>query len=152
MSEQTGPKLVDVREPWEVQTAPFPGALAMPMGDIPSRAFAELDPEEPIIAICHHGVRSLHVVQWLREQGFERAQSLAGSIPGWGGTEDGGCRPSFRPPPRQTWQTRISVGNPATCSMEQNPHPSASHPSTQGPRAGGPGSLEWGTQLLANQG
>jgi rhodanese-related sulfurtransferase len=83
MGEQTGPKLLDVREPWEMQSVPFPGALAMPMGDIPSRAFAELDPEEPIIAICHHGVRSLSVVQWLREQGFERAQSLAGGIDAW---------------------------------------------------------------------
>ena len=83
MGEQTGPLLLDVREPWETQAAPFPGAVAMPMGEVPSRAFTELDPDEPVVVVCHHGVRSLHVVQWLREQGFERAQSLAGGIDAW---------------------------------------------------------------------
>ncbi len=53
------------------------------MGDIPSRAHAELDPEQRIIAVCHHGVRSLHVANWLRSQGFEEAQSLLGGIDAW---------------------------------------------------------------------
>ncbi len=75
--------LLDVREPWEVETAAFPGSVSMPMGDIPSRAHAELDPDSRIIAVCHHGVRSLNVATWLRAQGFEQAQSLAGGIDGW---------------------------------------------------------------------
>ncbi len=55
----------------------------MPMGDIPSRAFSELDPDSHIVVICHHGVRSLNVANWLRNQGFEQAQSLRGGIDGW---------------------------------------------------------------------
>ncbi len=75
--------LVDVREFWEVQTAPMPGALLMPMGDVPSRAHSELDPDARIVAVCHHGVRSLSVTAWLRREGFEQAQSLAGGMDAW---------------------------------------------------------------------
>ena len=77
------PILLDVREPWEFQTASLPGSLLMPMGDVPSRAHAELDPDAHIVVLCHHGQRSLSVAMWLRGQGFERAQSLAGGIDGW---------------------------------------------------------------------
>ncbi len=75
--------LLDVREPWEVETAHLDGTVSMPMGDIPSRAHAELDPDQRVIAVCHHGVRSLQVATWLRNQGFEEAQSLAGGIDAW---------------------------------------------------------------------
>ncbi len=72
------PVLLDVREPWEFQAASLPGSLLMPMGDVTSRAHAELDPDAHIVVLCHHGQRSLSVAMWLRGQGFERAQSLAG--------------------------------------------------------------------------
>ena len=75
--------LLDVREPWETATAFIEGSTAMPMGDIPARAHAELDPEAHIVVVCHHGVRSLSVTSWLRREGFERAQSLAGGIDQW---------------------------------------------------------------------
>jgi rhodanese-related sulfurtransferase len=75
--------LLDVREPWEFQTAGLSGSLLMPMGDVTSRAHAELDPDAHIVVLCHHGQRSLSVAMWLRAQGFERAQSLAGGIDGW---------------------------------------------------------------------
>jgi rhodanese-related sulfurtransferase len=75
--------LVDVREPWEFQTAKIEGATLMPVGDVPSRAHQELDPEQHIVVYCHHGVRSMNVTSWLRQQGFEKAQSLAGGIDRW---------------------------------------------------------------------
>lgn len=75
--------LLDVREPWETSAAGFPGAHTMPMGDVPSRAHRELDPDGRIIVICHHGIRSLNVANWLRNQGFEQAQSLRGGIDAW---------------------------------------------------------------------
>jgi rhodanese-related sulfurtransferase len=75
--------LLDVREPWEHEEARIEGSTLMPMGDVPSRAHQELDPESHIVAICHHGVRSMSVTAWLREQGFERAQSLRGGIDAW---------------------------------------------------------------------
>ena len=75
--------LVDVREPWEFETARIEGAVLMPMGDVPSRAHTELDPDQPIVVICHAGVRSMNVAVWLRNQGFEKAQSLRGGIDAW---------------------------------------------------------------------
>ena len=77
------PLLLDVREPWEYQTASLPGSILMPMGEVPSRAHAELDPDAPIVVMCHHGARSLSVAMWLRDQGFTHAQSLAGGIDAW---------------------------------------------------------------------
>jgi len=75
--------LLDVREPWEFETARISGAKLMPMGDVPSRAHQELDPDDHIIVMCHHGVRSMNVTVWLRQQGFENAQSMRGGIDAW---------------------------------------------------------------------
>ena len=75
--------LLDVREPWEFETAHMEGAKLVPMGDVPSRAHQELDPEEHIVVVCHHGVRSMNVTVWLRQQGFEKAQSMRGGIDAW---------------------------------------------------------------------
>jgi len=75
--------LLDVREPWEVETAAIPGAKLMPMGEVPSRAHQELDPESEIVVVCHYGVRSMNVTGWLRQQGFEKAQSMRGGIDAW---------------------------------------------------------------------
>ena len=77
------PVLLDVREAWEVATAQIAGSKNIPMGEIPSRAFQELDPETHIVTICHAGVRSLNVALWLRNQGFEKVQSLTGGIDSW---------------------------------------------------------------------
>ncbi len=82
------PVLLDVREPWEVQTASIPGSTLMPMGEVPSRAHQELDPDQPLIVLCHHGARSLNVTMWLRQQGFEQAQSLSGGIDQWSRSVD----------------------------------------------------------------
>lgn len=75
--------LLDVREPWEFETARIGSAKLMPMGDVPSRAHQELDPEEQVVVVCHHGVRSMNVTVWLRQQGFEKAQSMRGGIDSW---------------------------------------------------------------------
>jgi rhodanese-related sulfurtransferase len=81
--KDNSPLLLDVRESWEYQTASLPGSLLMPMGEVPSRAHQELDPDQPIVVLCHHGARSLSVTMWLRDQGFEHVQSLAGGIDRW---------------------------------------------------------------------
>jgi rhodanese-related sulfurtransferase len=75
--------LLDVREPWEFETASMSGAKLIPMGDIPSRAHQELDPDDHIVVVCHHGVRSMNVTAWLRQQGYEKAQSMRGGIDVW---------------------------------------------------------------------
>jgi rhodanese-related sulfurtransferase len=83
LDQQQPLTLLDVRESWEFQAAAFPGAKLMPMGDVPSRAHQELDPEDEIIVVCHHGVRSMNVTVWLRQQGFEKAKSMRGGIDAW---------------------------------------------------------------------
>jgi rhodanese-related sulfurtransferase len=82
-SSQTDFTLLDCREPWEHQTARIEGALLMPMNEVPARAHQELDPEAHIVVYCHHGVRSLNVTNWLRQQGFEKVQSMRGGIDAW---------------------------------------------------------------------
>jgi len=84
---QAGEKLVliDVREPSEFQLARIGGAELIPMRAVPaelSRLDAQAD-HTPLIVFCHHGVRSLNVVHWLREQGVDACQSLAGGIDRW---------------------------------------------------------------------
>jgi rhodanese-related sulfurtransferase len=76
------PIILDVREPWEFQTAKINGSVLIPMGEIPSRV-QELDPDAHIITVCHAGVRSMNVCVWLRNQGFEKVQSLRGGIDAW---------------------------------------------------------------------
>jgi rhodanese-related sulfurtransferase len=75
--------VLDVREPWEYDAAKIEGSKHIPMGDIPARFNQELDPEGHAVVVSHHGVRSMNVTAWLRQQGFEKVQSLAGGIDRW---------------------------------------------------------------------
>jgi rhodanese-related sulfurtransferase len=88
LARPNGPVLLDVREQWEYETAHIEGALLIPMNEVPARAFTELDEGSPILVLCHHGARSLSVAVWLRNQGFELAQSVAGGIDAWSRTID----------------------------------------------------------------
>ena len=85
-----GEKIVvlDVREPWELQTAHVANTKNIAMGDVPAKAHQELDPEAHIVVMCHHGVRSANVAAWLQQQGFEKVQSLQGGIDRWSRTID----------------------------------------------------------------
>jgi len=85
---ESSTRLIDVREPWEFDAARIEGSLLMPMGDVPARAHQELDPDEHLVIFCHHGVRSINVTAWLRNQGFEQAQSLRGGIDAWSSEVD----------------------------------------------------------------
>lgn len=82
--------LLDVREPFERAIATIEPSLHIPMGEIPSRV-QELDPDQHIVVYCHHGVRSLNVTSWLRQQGFEDVQSLRGGIDRWSREIDSKC-------------------------------------------------------------
>src|SRR5579872_4217028 len=77
--------LIDVREPAEFQAARIPGAELIPMRTVPGelqRLDAAAD-DSTLVVICHHGIRSLNVVNWLREQGVASCQSMAGGIDRW---------------------------------------------------------------------
>jgi rhodanese-related sulfurtransferase len=74
--------LVDVREPWENQQCRIVGSVLIPMGTIPAN-LQRLDSDEPVVCYCHHGMRSMDVANWLRQQGVSTAKSLAGGIDRW---------------------------------------------------------------------
>ena len=76
--------LVDCREEVENQFCKLKDSLLIPMNETPNR-LQELEPhrEKRIVVHCHHGGRSMQVVQWLRAQGFKGAQNMAGGIDAW---------------------------------------------------------------------
>ena len=82
------PVLLDVREPWEFQTCHIDGALTMPMNTIPDK-LSELDAEQPIVCICHHGVRSMQVALFLKQHGFTQISNLTGGVHAWAQQVDG---------------------------------------------------------------
>ena len=87
----TLPLVLDVREPWEFQTASVrPDGfelLQIPMRTIPAR-YLELDRQRPIACLCHHGARSAQVVHFLTEQGFTNVVNVHGGIHAWSQDKD----------------------------------------------------------------
>ncbi|VWX61985.1 Sulfurtransferase [Burkholderiales bacterium 8X] len=85
------PVLLDVREPWERQVAsvrPEGFALvAIPMNEIPRR-LSELDPDQPIACLCHHGARSQSVALFLQNNDFSKVANVAGGIDAWSLQQD----------------------------------------------------------------
>lgn len=83
MTEEGGDlKILDVREHWEVDICSFHESIHIPMSQI-SQNLAELPAHENLVVVCHHGVRSRHVMTWLRQMGYEMATSLRGGIDAW---------------------------------------------------------------------
>lgn len=82
--------LIDVREPFEHAIASIGGAELIPMNTVPVR-LSDIDAKADggtLIVFCHHGMRSMNVVNWLRGQGVEACQSMAGGIEAWSTTID----------------------------------------------------------------
>ncbi len=92
-AQSARPVLLDVREPWEVQTAHVePGefdVVAIPMNEIPART-AELPQDRPIACLCHHGARSQRVAMFLAQQGYTDVANIAGGIDAWSRERDPG--------------------------------------------------------------
>jgi rhodanese-related sulfurtransferase len=83
------PVVLDVREPWELQTASVRAngfsLVAIPMREVPAR-LAELQQygnDHPIACLCHHGMRSLQVANFLAQSGFTNVVNLQGGIDAW---------------------------------------------------------------------
>ena len=108
-----GAVVVDVREPGEYVGGHVPGALLMPMGQLPSRV-AELDRQRPVYVICASGNRSRAMSDFLSRAGFD-ARSVDGGTTAWAGSgrpvaagslrspdrrpRDAGSHPTTHPPP-----------------------------------------------------
>ena len=87
-----GPTVVlDVREDWELQTACVTAQgfelVKIPMNTIPPR-LAELQSDQPIAVLCHHGSRSMQVAAFLVQQGFGHVANIAGGINAWSSQVD----------------------------------------------------------------
>ncbi|MGB3640287.1 MAG: rhodanese-like domain-containing protein [Rivularia sp. (in: cyanobacteria)] len=82
-SSESSTQLVDVREPQEVKTASIEGFMNLPLSqfsewgnDIQTR----LEPDKETLVLCHHGVRSAQMCQWLTSQGFSNVKNITGGI------------------------------------------------------------------------
>jgi rhodanese-related sulfurtransferase len=85
------PVVLDVREPNELQIASVKAEgftlLTIPMGTVPVR-LTELDPQQPIACLCHHGGRSMQVAQFLASRGYGHVANIAGGIHAWAAEVD----------------------------------------------------------------
>jgi rhodanese-related sulfurtransferase len=82
MRDQGQATLLDVRTPEELRLAHLPGAVHIPMAELPAR-MAELDAGAPIVVLCHHGVRSEMAARFLERNGFANVSHLIGGIDAW---------------------------------------------------------------------
>ena len=73
---------LDVREDSEVAICRIEGALHIPMGQIPERAEA-LPKDGKLVIFCHHGMRSMNVLQYLEAKGFTNTINMGGGIHAW---------------------------------------------------------------------
>lgn len=76
------PMLLDVREPWEFDICHIEGSVNIPMAQIPQNMERFLDIEE-IVVICHHGIRSQHVIRFMQQQFSHTLVNLDGGVDAW---------------------------------------------------------------------
>jgi rhodanese-related sulfurtransferase len=83
LSSDDSIQLVDVREPQEVRTASINGFVNLPLSQFSEWANdiqTRLDPHQETLVLCHHGVRSAQMCQWLTSQGFTNVKNITGGI------------------------------------------------------------------------
>lgn len=78
------PRLVDCREAEELSICQIPGSEWVPLGTFPEKSAAlTADAARGVVVFCHHGMRSLRAVAFLRSHGVANAYSMAGGIDAW---------------------------------------------------------------------
>lgn len=78
----TKPLLLDVREPWEFERCHIKDSKLIPMRQIPN-AIQDINPDEEVVVICHHGIRSRAVANYLTQQDYSKVINLSTGIDGW---------------------------------------------------------------------
>ena len=76
-------QLVDVREQNEVAIAKLEGFAVYPLSEFEQwsdKILTELEPEAETIVMCHHGMRSAQLCQWLSMRGFSNVHNVRGGI------------------------------------------------------------------------
>lgn len=74
--------LIDIREPLEFELAHLENAKFLPLSQF-NEWINDLNPEEEIIVMCHHGIRSANLCMFLIRNGFEKVFNLDGGIDLW---------------------------------------------------------------------
>ena len=83
MAEGGKLQLIDVREPEEIATASIDGFTNLPLSQFAEWSEtiqSQFDPTAETIVLCHHGMRSAQMCQWLYQQGFTNLKNVAGGI------------------------------------------------------------------------
>ena len=76
------PFLLDVREPHEFDYCRIEGSVSIPLGQLPARA-GEIPEDRDIVAICHHGARSMHAAAFLQQSRGLDVVNLHGGVAAW---------------------------------------------------------------------
>ena len=79
---RTGVMVLDVREPWEWAQGHIPGAVLIPMTEVPRR-LKEIPADRTVIVACHSGNRSETVTWYLRAQGYRDVFNMMGGMVAW---------------------------------------------------------------------
>ena len=82
-ASQNDLQLLDVREPEEVAIAFIEGFKNLPLSQSEQwsgNITTEFDPHAETLVLCHHGIRSAHMCQWLTAQGFTNVKNISGGI------------------------------------------------------------------------
>jgi adenylyltransferase/sulfurtransferase len=75
-------RLIDVREPHELEISRIEGAELIPLGQLAAR-LSELDSAEEIVLFCKAGTRSARALEVLASAGFRKVKNLKGGINAW---------------------------------------------------------------------
>jgi adenylyltransferase/sulfurtransferase len=82
MKESNHLRLLDVREPHELQISHIPGATLIPLGQLAAR-LSELDSAEDMVVFCKSGTRSARALELLTSAGFRKVKNLKGGVNSW---------------------------------------------------------------------
>lgn len=79
----SAPVLLDVRECWETEIGFIKDSHCLPLSKFTTTSLSHISFETPIVVICHHGIRSAMVAEWLSNQGYTQVFNLEGGIDAW---------------------------------------------------------------------
>ena len=81
------PRLLDVREAWEYDLCSIEDSTNISMSNI-EQILNEFKPDDEIIVICHHGMRSFQVANYLEGNDYSNITNLEGGVDAWARTVD----------------------------------------------------------------
>ena len=83
--------IIDVREPYELEICRIEGAEHIPMRQIPEHVDA-LAGDKHLMILCHSGMRSRRVTEFLRSRGLHAVSNISGGIDAWAEEIEPGMR------------------------------------------------------------